>query len=206
MNTTSSSRIERWTLRFAVGAITVAALVSLNSAVAAALNGQVLGAGAPIASSTVTLWSASPGAPKQLAQARTGADGRFTLNAPATASKDASLYLTAKGGRSAVDKGGGDNPAIALMAAVGNKAPARVTISEMTTVASVWTHAQFIDGSAMSGHALGLKIAAGNVSNFVDVATGGGVRPFRIRSTAARRPRWRISPHWPMCWPDASLA
>ena len=47
------------------------------------------------------------------------------------------------------------------------------TINEMTTVASVWTHAQFIDGAAIKGHALGLRIAAGNVPNFVDLSTGG---------------------------------
>src|SRR5262249_38462510 len=32
---------------------------------------------------------------------------------------------------------------------------------------------QFIDGSAISGHALGLKIVAGNVPSFVDLQTGG---------------------------------
>jgi streptogramin lyase len=48
-----------------------------------------------------------------------------------------------------------------------------VTINEMTTVASVWTHAQFIDGAVIQGHALGLRIAAGNVPSFVDLATGG---------------------------------
>jgi hypothetical protein len=36
----------------------------------------------------------------------------------------------------------------------------------MTTVASVWTNAQFIDGTAVKGDALGLRIAAGNVGNF----------------------------------------
>ena len=40
---------------------------------------QVLGGGAPTANSTVTLWPASAGAPKELAQTRTGADGRFTI-------------------------------------------------------------------------------------------------------------------------------
>jgi hypothetical protein len=44
------------------------------------INGQVLGAGVPIASSTVTLWAASTDAPKQLAQTRTGADGRFAIS------------------------------------------------------------------------------------------------------------------------------
>ena len=51
------------------------------------LNGQVLGGGAPIANSTVTLWAASAGAPKQLAQARTGADGRFALAVPNAAGR-----------------------------------------------------------------------------------------------------------------------
>ena len=48
-----------------------------------------------------------------------------------------------------------------------------MTINEFTTVASVWTHNQFIDGTAIKGPALGLRIAAGNVPNFVDLATGG---------------------------------
>ena len=38
---------------------------------------------------------------------------------------------------------------------------------------SVWTHNQFIDGTTIKGPALGLRIAAGNVHNFVDLATGG---------------------------------
>ena len=43
----------------------------------------------------------------------------------------------------------------------------------MTTVASVWTNAQFLDGTAIKGSALGLRIAAGNVPNAVDIQTGG---------------------------------
>jgi hypothetical protein len=145
---------------------------SAYAAAAGQLQGQVLGGGAPIANSTVTLWAASAGAPRQLAQTRTGADGRFALNASAPGT-DAILYLVAKGGTPAANKGGGDNPAIALITVVGNRPPARVTINEMTTVASVWTNAQFLDGTALKGHALGLKIAAGNVPSFVDLQSGG---------------------------------
>src|SRR5262249_22711077 len=137
------------------------------------ISGRVLGAGAPIASSTVTLWAASASDPKQLAQTRTGPDGRFSLPAPGTAGKDSSLYLVAQGGQPAASKSSGDNPAIALMTVLGANPPAKVTINEMTTVASVWTHAQFLDGTAIRGNPLGLKIAAGNVPNFVDLATGG---------------------------------
>jgi hypothetical protein len=56
---------------------------------------------------------------------------------------------------------------------IGSKPPANVVINEMTTIASVWTHAQFLDGASIRGNALSLRIAAGNVPNFVDLATGG---------------------------------
>jgi hypothetical protein len=95
------------------------------------------------------------------------------LLAVAPQSPDSSLYLTAKGGHAAASKVNGDNPAIALLTVLGSTPPTDVTVNEMTTVASVWTHAQFIDGTKIQGHALGLRIAAGNVPNFVDLATGG---------------------------------
>ena len=74
------------------------------------------------------------------------------------------LYLIAAGGNAKVKSAKGPNPAITLMATLGTKAPARVTINELTTVASAWTGAQFLDGTAMSGNALGLRIAAGKKS------------------------------------------
>ena len=134
------------------------------------IKGQVLGAGAPVIRSTVTLWEASTGAPKQLSQTKTDDNGRFELRNPGNSS-DTSLYLIATGGEP--KSGGGDNPAIVLLAVLGNNAPSTVTINEMTTVASAWTNNQFLNGAALQGHALGLKIAAGNVPNFVDLGTGG---------------------------------
>src|SRR5215813_10244866 len=130
----------------------VSAAVCATSA-AANVAGQVLGGGAPIANSTVTLYAASAGTPQQLGQARTGADGRFSIAAPSVPSGSI-LYLVAKGGRPAANPSNGDNPAIALIASVGAQPPARVTINEMTTVATVWTHNQFMDGTTIKGHAL----------------------------------------------------
>src|SRR5262249_29232365 len=46
------------------------------------IRGEVTGARAPIANSTVTLWAASAGAPRQLGQVQTGADGRFAMSVP----------------------------------------------------------------------------------------------------------------------------
>jgi hypothetical protein len=148
-------------------------LASGPAAAAVRIEGQVQAGGGPLAMSTVTLWAASAGEPKQLAQTRTRADGRFELRAKETPGRDVVLYLIAKGGETTVNKGSGDNPAIALLTVLGGKPPARVVVNEFTTVASVWTNAQFLDGVALQGHALGLRIAAGNVPNFVDLGTGG---------------------------------
>src|SRR5215471_16653944 len=174
----------------AIGRTCVAVAVAITALVlgkptfgADRISGQVLGAGAPIANSTVTVWAASAGNPKQLAQTRTGADGRFSLTPSRPPGVDSTLYLVAKGGRPTASATSGENPAIALMASVGAQPPARVTINEMTTVATVWTHTQFIDGTTF-------KLAA-------------GARASRIRSMAARRRRWRTSPRWPTCSPVA---
>ena len=154
-----------------LGALTALTILSSLSAFAAEIDGQVLGGGALIARSTVTLWSAGAGAPTQLGQAQTGDDGRFTLSFQSPTPEGIS-YLVAKGGEPTAHRGG-DNPAIGLLSVLGTNPPAHVTVNEFTTVASVWTHNQFIDGTAIKGNALGLRIAAGNMPNFVDLATGG---------------------------------
>src|SRR5262245_66266579 len=89
-------------IAFAIGSLTSAmpALAAVN------LNGQVLTGGVPVANSTVTLWAATAGAPAQLGQARTGADGRFTIAATADPPRDATLYLVAKRGPPATNKAG----------------------------------------------------------------------------------------------------
>jgi hypothetical protein len=153
--------------------IIVLALATGQVSAADSIKGQVLGAGAPIANSTVTLWAATAGAPKQLTQVRTGADGSFTMMVPDSRPVDAVLYLVAKGGTPAANKVGANNPAIVLMTVLGTTVPKNVTINELTTVASAWTGAQFLNGIALSGKALGLHIAAGNVRNLVDLETGG---------------------------------
>ena len=152
-----------------IAATAASAAMFASAGFAADLSGKVLGGGLPLAGSAVTLWEAGAGAPKSLATATSGADGSFALIAP-DATLGGSLYLVASGG---TPEGKAGNKAVALMAVLGAKAPATVTINEMTTIASVWTHAQFIRGAAISGPALSLKIAAGNVPNLADVMTGG---------------------------------
>ena len=65
-----------WTLM--LGTMFVAIVLSAGAAFAAdSIKGQVQGGGSPIAKSTVTLWEASAGAPKQLDQTKTNDDGHF---------------------------------------------------------------------------------------------------------------------------------
>src|SRR5215469_132569 len=90
---------------------------SVPALAADTIKGQVVGAGAPIIGSTVTLWAASAGAPRQLAQAQTGSDGRFEVSVDG---EGANLYLIAKGGHAIAANAGGDNPAISFLTVVGN--------------------------------------------------------------------------------------
>jgi hypothetical protein len=153
--------------------LTVALAYACGTAAAAVrVAGRVQAGGGPFASSTVTLWAASAGEPKQLAQTKSGRDGRFELRTGETPGKDVVLYVVTKGG-AAIKTGGSDSPATTLLTVLGNKPPAEVVINEMTTVASAFTAAQFIKGDSISGNPLGLRIAAGNAPNLVDPTTGG---------------------------------
>ena len=134
------------------------------------IRGQVEGGGAPIANATVTLWQAGTGAPKQLAQAKTDPRGGFSVQRGA-ARPDTILYVVALGGESKA-KPGTAQPAIALLSVLGAKPPATIVVNELTTVASAFTAARFINGSSISGNPLGLRIAAANAPNLVDPATG----------------------------------
>jgi hypothetical protein len=146
------------------------AVLAASAASARLVEGRVLGGNAAIAGSTVTVWAASAGTPREIGHATTDGEGRFSVDVP-VAADGTSHYLIAKGGRSVLR--GGENPAITLVTVLGNEAPQRITINEFTSIAAAWTHAQFIDNRGISGHPLGLKIAAGNMPNFVDLATGG---------------------------------
>ena len=120
-------------------------------------------AGKPVADATVTLYAAGDEAPAQVAQGKSAADGKFTVDAK-SAPKDAVLYLIAKS----------PNEAVALMSLLGTALPKSVTVNELTTVASTFTAARFISGEtiSISHNPLGLGIAAGNTPNLVDPVTG----------------------------------
>jgi len=157
-----------------IAGLAVSTWIALCSpALAETIRGQVLGGGRAIVSSNVSLWRAGQAAPTVLARTLTSADGSFSLQMRGKPGPQDVLYIVAQGGRVGGTDPASDNSAVALMSVVGAAPPNRVVVNEMTTVASVWTHAQFLRGIEIKGPALGLRIASGNVPNFVDLKTGG---------------------------------
>jgi hypothetical protein len=146
LNAESALMIEIGKARIATVLATCGLLGCICGPATATVNiaGQVQAGGGAVTNSTVTLWAAGSGEPRQLAQAQTGNDGNFVLSSQEAPGRDASLYLVAKGGQATVNNGTGNNPAIALLTVLGNTPPAKVVINEMTKVASVWTNAQFL--------------------------------------------------------------
>src|SRR5271156_4601311 len=115
--------------RMTLAAFIIAWLAAMLAPAVAAdrIRGQVNGGGGPIAQSAVTLWAASPYAPRKLAETVTGADGSFEVPVQSNANGDI-LYLVAKGGEPTAGSRKGKNDAVALMAIVGTGPPERVTV------------------------------------------------------------------------------
>ena len=148
------------------------------------IEGQVQVGGGPLANSTVTLWGASAGEPKQLAQARTGSDGRFQIDSPETIGADVILYVLAKGGEAAVKKGSGDNSAVVLLSVLGNAPPAKVVVNGLTTVASTFTSARFIRAKPSQEMRSDCGSLPGTLRTWLIPRRANGARCFLIRSTA----------------------
>jgi hypothetical protein len=127
------------------------------------LAGAVRLGGQPVSGAKVTLWrTAGNAAPSSLAEASTDESGAFEM--PGLPDGGGGVYyLTTRSGP-------GD--AVALLSVLGEDVPPAAVVNELTTVASVFTNARFIEGTAISGNDVGLRIAAGNLPNLVDPATG----------------------------------
>jgi len=151
-------------VRISIVTLFLAITALSQTAFAKHIEGTVMVGGQPVAGATVTLWrTAGKEAPKSVAEVSTAAKGDFTLHDFPLFADGGVFYLTTRGGT---------KDALALMSVLGTEPPDKVVVNELTTVASVFTSARFINGTAISGNALGLRIAAGNAPNLVDPATG----------------------------------
>ena len=148
--------------------------------------GRVQGGGAAIVGARVSLIAAGVGKATPLAAATTDTTGRFwfaTVNPPA----GAVLYLVASGGRPQAGAGA-ENPAIRLLAILGATPPGSVVVNELTTVASAWASAQLFSSDGLTGNATGVRIAAGNVPNLVNLSTGGFGGPVQDALNGSQTP------------------
>ncbi|QDV67668.1 Virginiamycin B lyase [Rosistilla carotiformis] len=134
------------------------------------IEGRVAVAGGSIGNAEVTLWETTSEAPRKISATRTSQDGSFELSITDGNAEAGVYYLIAMGG--VTNEEAEPNPSITLMTTLGPTPPDRVTINELTTIASAYTTAQFLHDGALRGNATGLRIAAGNVPNLVDLETG----------------------------------
>jgi streptogramin lyase len=149
---------------------------------AAQVSGKVMGGRQPVAGATVTLYQPGTtgyGSGSALSPtATTGSDGSwsltFTCPAPGT-----EIYAVVTGGNA----GGGTNTDLALSAVLGpcgesaSPLPTNADIDEVTTVASAFALAQFLDSTgqlpgAPASNAVGLSNAIGTLANLVNLSTG----------------------------------
>jgi len=144
------------------------------------ITGTVIGGTKPITGSSVTLYQmGASGYGKgavSLGNATTDSKGAFTIKFTPPASP-AQVYLVATGGNA----GGGTNSAIVLMSPIGmsNALPTSVTVSEVTTVASVSVLQNFLDStgqtigtSATNAVGLNNSVMLLTSKNLIDITTG----------------------------------
>ena len=158
------SLLQRVSVSGGIAALLLAMLFTSLPALALDMEGTLTLGGEAVPGAKVTLWkTAGTDSPEIIRETETDAEGGFELHNLNTVEEDNVYYISTAGG---VREG------VALMSVLGATPPSSIVINELTTVASVFTSARFIDGTKISGNPLGVRIAAGNASNLVDPATG----------------------------------
>jgi hypothetical protein len=149
------------------------------------MNGTVHGGQQAVTGSMIQLYAVGNGgngsaATPLLSGVTSGASGFFSITGDYTCpSANAQVYIVATGGNPGLGAGG-DNPALALVAALGscgNLTPSQfIFINEVTTVAAAWTLAPFESSLANIGssstNAAGLANAFLNANLIVNTANG----------------------------------
>ncbi|MER7755290.1 NHL repeat-containing protein [Kitasatospora sp. NPDC097643] len=150
--------------------------------------GVVRSGDTPLGGTEVTLYQAGDeagGRPRVLARARSGEDGRFTLDYHRPADPSAVLYLLADGRPGPGQPTGGpshggpshggpgqDGPVTLAAVLSGAAAPPELVVNERTTVAVAYALARFTDPAGIAGTYPGLQNAAAIAHNLADTGTG----------------------------------
>ncbi len=144
--------------------------------------GVVISGSLPIGNATVTLYAAGTtgygSTPTVLAETTTDGGGNFNIPSFTCPAPAAQVYAVATGGNTVA--AAGPNSAIALMAALNSCANfiGEVNIDEVTTIASVYALAQFMNPSnprqigTVARYPVGLANAASTVPNLANLDLG----------------------------------
>ena len=149
------------------------------------MSGSVQGGQQPVVGAQIALYAAGKSGTASAARSMltapvtSDANGNFSLNGLYSCDAGDEIYLVATGG----NPGSGVNPAIALMAALGpcstilaNAATTFINVTEVTTVASVFSLASFMTSAQNVGsdaaHANALAAAMANTQTMANLSNG----------------------------------
>jgi hypothetical protein len=137
------------------------------------IQGALISGGIPVVSATVTLYSSSEdNGEAALGSGTTDDDGLFQISYRTPKLSNGVLYLTSAGGRLASQQQHLSDAFVLANVIGAEPFPEEVTINELTTVASAFALAQFIDGQSLNGNSVGLHMAARILRNLADIETG----------------------------------
>jgi hypothetical protein len=151
-----------------------------------ALTGRVHGGQQPVSGANIELFATgssgygSAAATLLTSSVQTGSDGSFNITADYTCPSPSTLvYLTATGGNPGL-AGNVNNPALALMAALGPcgalQSTTFISVNELTTVAGVWALSHYMTGYSAIGssstNTTGIASAFAAANEVVSLATG----------------------------------
>lgn len=151
------------------------------SAEMGSIKGRTFGGQQPVAGATIQLYQVGTtgygvgATPLLTSTVATDSSGNFTITGKYTCTAGTQVYITATGG----DPGAGTNTALALMAGLGLcdnlTSSTFIIINEVTTVATVYALAPFMNGSDVGSplsNAAGLAAAFGDINLLTNTATG----------------------------------
>ncbi len=149
------------------------------------ISGGVSLDGRPFASAQVWVMAAGrvPGEARVVARGRTDARGEFTVRGVRRL-VDTEYYVVATKGRGAPS-------GVRLAVGLGPTWPSRVTVNELTTVATGFALAQFTRQGRIGGAQPGLGNAMAMVRNLVDIRSGAPSTLVRIAPNGTRTQTWR---------------
>jgi len=137
------------------------------------------GASVPVTSALVTIYEAGSTSATMIASATSDSSGKFSITFPTDGSGNIYYAIASKGSN------------IELMAILGATPLSSFVINEMTTVASAYAMAQFLQKPNVIGPQLPVNIAAGMAENLVSAASGTPSTLIQLAPNANQTNTWR---------------